>query len=109
MAITTPYGLPANWAPDKPRLRPLRRHVTWLVPGLAVALAAWVLPGFSLERDGSAFLVAAAIAVVNAVLPPIIAAVRLPFTLLAGFILVLLADAFALRLAADALPDHVRV
>src|SRR4051812_14051312 len=109
MATITPYGMPVRWSPDKPRVRPLRLLFTWLVAAASVAVAAWMLPGFALERTGSAFLVAAAVAVVNAVLPPLIAALRLPFTLVAGFLLVLLADAFALRLAADALPDHVRV
>src|SRR5207247_10983808 len=40
---------------------------------------------------------------------PIVAALRLPFTLLLGFLLVLVIDAVALRIAADALPDHISV
>ena len=37
-------------------------------------------------------------------LPPVLAALRLPFMVGVGFLLVLVADAFLLMLAADALP-----
>ena len=47
--------------------------------------------------------------VLNALLPPLVAALRLPFTLVLGFLLVLLLDAFVLKLASDILPDEVRV
>ncbi len=46
-------------------------------------------PGVGLESTGAAFLVAALVAVLNAVLPPILAALRLPFMLVTGFLLVL--------------------
>jgi uncharacterized membrane protein YvlD (DUF360 family) len=68
-----------------------------------------VVPGFTVEVTAGAFLVAAAIAIVNAVLPPIIACLRLPFTLVAGFILVLLCDAVALKLTSDAFAHTVHV
>ena len=45
--------------------------------------------------------VAAVVAIVNAVLPPILAALRLPFTLVIGFLGVLVIDAFALLFASD--------
>ena len=44
------------------------------------------------------------IAILNAVLPPLVAALRLPLTLVLGFVLVLVLDALML-LAADALTD----
>ena len=44
-------------------------------------------------------LAAIAIGVLNAVLPPIVAALRLPFMLAIGFLLVLVADALVLVLA----------
>jgi uncharacterized membrane protein YvlD (DUF360 family) len=53
--------------------------------------------------------VAALIAVLNAVLPPVLAALRLPFTLAAGFLLILVADAGILVLAHELLPDDIRV
>ena len=58
---------------------------------------------------GAAFLVAALIGVLNAVLPPVLAAIRLPFMLVTGFLLVLVADAFLLIIARELLPDFVHV
>ena len=45
------------------------------------------------------------IALINAVLPPVIAALRLPFTLVTGFLLVLFADAGALMLTDELFPE----
>jgi uncharacterized membrane protein YvlD (DUF360 family) len=98
------YGQGLGWQPTKPRLRVLGLLVAWGVAAAAVFLAAALLPGFSLERRGSAFVVAALIAAFNAVLPPLIAALRLPYTLALGFVLVLLVDALALVLADDLVP-----
>jgi putative membrane protein len=67
------------------------------------------VPGVALEQAGAGVLVAAFIAVLNAVLPPILAALRLPFTLLIGFILVLWADAVVLLLAHEVFPSGIRV
>ena len=66
-------------------------------------------PGSSLDDPGGAFLVAALIAVINAFLPPLIAALRLPFTLVAGFLLVLFADAGALMLTDELFPEVLRI
>jgi uncharacterized membrane protein YvlD (DUF360 family) len=107
--MTTVYGEPVRWEPTKPRVRPARLLVSWAVAALALGAAAWLLPGVGLEQTGAALLASAVIAVLNALLPPVIAALRLPLTLLAGFVLVLLADALLLVLAADLLPDHVHV
>ena len=41
------------------------------------------------------------VAALNAVIPPILAAMRLPLTLVLGFLLVLIADALILQIAAD--------
>ena len=64
--------------------------------------------GFDLDSPGAAFVVAALVAAFNAVLPPLIAALRLPFTLALGFVLVLLVDALALVLADDLVPSFGR-
>jgi uncharacterized membrane protein YvlD (DUF360 family) len=97
------------WDPTPPRLRPFRLVVAWAVAAGSLYVAAALVPGVSLDRPGAAFVAAALIAVLNAVLPPLVAALRLPFTLIAGFLLVLVADALGLRLAADALPDYLTV
>jgi uncharacterized membrane protein YvlD (DUF360 family) len=66
--------------------------------------AAAILPGAHIEGFWGALVVAAIVAVLNALLPPLIAALRLPFMLVAGFLLVLIADA-GILLAADALTE----
>ena len=103
------YGAQVKWEPATPRLGLLRTIVSWVVAAASVAVAAWLVPGVALEATGSAFVVAAAIAAFNAVLPPIVAALRLPFMLALGFVLVLVADALLLRLAHAVLPDEIRV
>jgi uncharacterized membrane protein YvlD (DUF360 family) len=105
----TVYGETAQWQPAKPKLRPLRLVVAWVVAAASVGIAAWVVPGVALSDPAGAFLAAFLIAALNAVLPPLIAALRMPFALLTGFIAVLLADAVVLRVAADIAPDHIRV
>jgi len=103
------YGEAVAWQPERPRLRPLRLIVSWGVAAASIAAASWLLPGVALETSGAAFAVAAAIAALNAVLPPLLAALRLPYMIAIGFFLILLADALLLRLAAKALPDAITV
>ncbi len=98
-----------SWDPEKLRLRPLRSIVGWIIAAISVYVAAGLVPGVAVDGTLSAFLTAAVIAIFNAIAPPMIAALRLPFTLLLGFLLVLIVDALALRVAADVFPDHVSV
>jgi uncharacterized membrane protein YvlD (DUF360 family) len=86
------------------RLKIGRLLVAWLVGAASVYVAAGLVPGLRLDEPGSAFVVAAAVAAINAVLPPLLAALRLPFTFVLGFLLVLGVDALALVLADDLLP-----
>ena len=110
VSVSAPaYGDRVEWEPAKPKLRPLRLLVSWAVAGAAVHVAAWVVPGVALSRPGAALLVAATIALLNALLPPLVAALRLPFTLVLGFLLVLAIDAAALMIADDAFGDVVSV
>ena len=55
--------------PEAPRLRPIRVLVGWVVAGASLSVAAWLLPGVDLEQTGAAWIAAAAIAVLNAILP----------------------------------------
>jgi uncharacterized membrane protein YvlD (DUF360 family) len=80
-----------------------------MIAAASVYVAAGVLPGVSLERPGGALLVAAVIGVLNAFLPPLVAALRLPFMLALGFLLVLFVDAGALLLADEAVPSYLAV
>ena len=102
---TTAYRAPVTWQPERPRFRPVRIVMAWILAALALMAAAWIVPGASIEGFWGALLVAAIVAALNAVLPPILAALRLPFTLVAGFLLVLLADA-AMLVAADRIADN---
>jgi uncharacterized membrane protein YvlD (DUF360 family) len=92
--------------PSSPKLRPLRLTLAWAVSAAAVWVTAWLLPGFSLGHSGAALTAALAIALLNAILPPVLAALRLPYMLIAGFLLVLVADALVLLGAAALLSDE---
>ncbi|MGE5433412.1 MAG: phage holin family protein, partial [Candidatus Doudnabacteria bacterium] len=71
-----------------------------MASALALFVAAWIVPGATVNDFWGALAASAAIAVLNAVLPPLVAALRLPFMVLVGLILVLVLDALIL-LAAD--------
>src|SRR5687768_18154837 len=92
-----------------PRLRPVRLVAAWLGSALALLLATGLVDGAEVRGFGGAVAVAAIVAVLNAVLPPIVAALRLPFTAVAGFLLVLALDAVMLLVAADIAPDQLHV
>jgi len=94
------FGRSATWSPARPKLRPLRLLVAWVASALALFVAAWIVPGATVNDFWGALAASAAIAVLNAVLPPLVAALRLPFMVLVGLILVLVLDALIL-LAAD--------
>ncbi|MGL6278243.1 MAG: phage holin family protein [Gaiella sp.] len=104
-----PYHEPVTWAPDRPRLRPVRLIVAWLVAAAAVWVAAAIVPGVALGETGGALLVAAVIAVLNALIPPVIAALRLPLMLAIGFILLLAIDALVLMLTAEIAESYLTV
>src|SRR3954447_2340867 len=97
------------WRPGRPRLKPLRLVCAWAISALALLVAAGLIAGAHVNGFAGAFLVAAIIAVLNAVLPPLVAALRLPFTVLSGFLLVLAMDAGIIRLAAEVAPSAIDV
>jgi uncharacterized membrane protein YvlD (DUF360 family) len=100
---------PLAWRPVRPRLRAGRLAAAWLASALGLLLAAGLVPGADVRGLGGAIAVAAIVAALNAVLPPVIAALRLPFTVVIGFLLVLALDAAMLLLAADIAPDLLHV
>ena len=75
------YGRAAAWSPERPKLRPLRLAVAWLASAAALFAAAWVVPGAHVNGFWGALAATAAIAILNALLPPLVAALRLPFML----------------------------
>jgi uncharacterized membrane protein YvlD (DUF360 family) len=92
-----------QWQPEKLRLRPLQLIISWILAALALGLTAAILPGVDIDDWGGAFVVAAVIAALNAVIPPIFAALRLPLTLVFGFLISLFLSAAVLWFSADAL------
>ena len=102
-------GTTSTREPDRLRIRPVRLLVSWLLAAAALLFAAWVVPGVAIEERGGALVAAALIAILNAILPPLVAALRLPFMLLLGFVLVLLLDAAMLLLASELAPDAISV
>ena len=103
------YGQQPRWQPVPPRLRVGRLLLAWIVAALSLGAAAWLVPGVELRGALAALLVTLVLSAVNAVLPPLLAALRLPFTLVLGFLLVLAADAGALLLAHELFGDDIRV
>jgi uncharacterized membrane protein YvlD (DUF360 family) len=103
------YGEEVAWQPERPRFKPLRLILSWVLTAVALGAAAAILPGVDIESTWGALAVAAVVAVINAVLPPILAALRLPFMLAVGFLLVLALDAVALKLASDLLENTFTV
>ena len=99
------YGEAVSWEPERPRFKPLRLLLSWALTAASLGVAAVILPGVDIAAYGGAFLVAAVVAVLNALLPPVLAALRLPFMLALGFVLVLILNAFVLKLASDLLEN----
>ena len=97
---TTHYGEKPVWGLGRPHLRPVRVLVSWVLATVALLVACWIVPGAAVDSFGAALVAAAVIAVLNAILPPLIAALRLPLMLVLGLLLVLIADSLML-LAAD--------
>jgi uncharacterized membrane protein YvlD (DUF360 family) len=95
------YDRSAAWRPERARRQLFPLIVSWLATGVAFMVAAGLLPGVSIDDFLGALLVAVVVAALNAVIPPVLAALRLPLTLVLGFLLVLFADAGILILADD--------
>jgi uncharacterized membrane protein YvlD (DUF360 family) len=100
-ATPSGYAEAVTWHPERLRIRPLHLLLSWLLTAAALWFAAVVLPGVSIADHGAALAMAAVVGILNAVLPPVIAALRLPFMLGLGFILVLIVNALALQIGSD--------
>jgi len=103
------YAEAVRWEPTRPRFRPLRLVLALLVGAVAVMLAALILPGVEVKTFVGALEAAVLIAVLNAILPPVVAALRLPLTLIVGFLAVLIIDALILVLISHLAPGDLKV
>jgi uncharacterized membrane protein YvlD (DUF360 family) len=104
-----PGGLPLVGVTPRPRLHVRKVLLGWILASAGLLAAAALLPGLRIERAWGAFGVAAAVGILNASIVPAVARIRLPFTLLTGFVVVLLLDAAVLWIAADIVSGTVTV
>ena len=95
---------PARDGDMKVRLHPLRLIVAWVLSALALIVAALIVPHVEVDELLRRACGHGRDRVLNAIVPPVLAAMRLPFTIATTFLLVLVADALML-IAADALTD----
>jgi uncharacterized membrane protein YvlD (DUF360 family) len=98
-SIDVSYGEAPVWEITRPKIHPVRVLSAWLLTAFALLVAASVVPGASIGNFRNALAAAAAIAVLNAVIPPVVAALRIPLMALLGFFVVLALDAALLLLA----------
>src|SRR4051794_32052164 len=68
------YGRSGAWRPERPRWRVFPLVVSWLATGVALMVAAGLLPGVRIDSFWGALLVAVVAAALNAVIPPVLAA-----------------------------------
>jgi len=109
MLSSDSYGEKLTWSPQAPRYNIVHVLVSWFVAGVAVFVAAAIVPHVSVGSFADAMAAAVLIAALNAVLPPVVAALRLPFTLALGFVVVLVLDALMLVLASHITTRTIRV
>jgi uncharacterized membrane protein YvlD (DUF360 family) len=98
-----------TWRPGSPRFRPLHLILHWTVSAVSVFVAAAIVPHVSVQTFLDAFVAAALIAALNAVIAPVVAALRLPYTLALGFVAMLIIDPLILLLASHIDPNSIRV
>lgn len=97
--MSSAYGEAPSWSPERPSFSASHLVLVWLLSAVSLLVAALLVPGATVSSLGVAMAAAAVIAGLNAVLAPLVAALRLPFTALLGFFAVLFVDAGMLLLA----------
>ena len=99
------YGARPHRTDVRPQLRPARLLLSLFVIAASFYVAAGLLPGFDVGSFWDALPAAVLVAALNAVLAPLVAAVRLPYTVATSFLLLLALNA-ALLMMVDALTDR---
>jgi uncharacterized membrane protein YvlD (DUF360 family) len=97
------------WQPAKPRFRVPRLLLSWLLSAAALLIAAQLVPSVEVGNFGGAAVATLVIAVLNAIIPPLVAALRIPFMAFAGFIVILLVDAAMLEAVSAIAPSAIQV
>ena len=86
----------AEWRAARLRIAPGSTLLRAVVAVAALLVAAAILPGVRIPGFADAVVAAFLIALLNAVLPPLVAALRAPFTVALGFVGILAVDAFVM-------------
>jgi uncharacterized membrane protein YvlD (DUF360 family) len=98
-----------TWQPARPRFRPWQLLVSWLISAASLLIAAQLVPSVEVGSLAGAAAATLVIAVLNAIVPPLVAALRIPFMALAGFGVILLVDAAMLEAVSAIAPDAIKV
>lgn len=77
---------------------PMNGVIRFLLNGLAVLLTAYLLPGVHVEHYGYALLVALVLAVVNAIIKPILVVLTIPITFVTFGLFLLVINALMILL-----------
>ena len=78
--------------------------LSWCVSALALWLVAQMIPGMELRGFGSAFIATAVIAIVDAIIGPVLRFISFPLTFLTLGLFLLVVNAILLKLAAALAP-----
>ncbi len=105
----TIFGEAATWHPVKPKMSIAGLSVHWLTAAAAVLITAWILPGISVEGFAGALIVAIVIGILNALLPPLIAAIPIPLMALLGFGIILVVDAAVIQITSSITENAIKV
>jgi uncharacterized membrane protein YvlD (DUF360 family) len=103
------YGKRPTWAVGRPRVSRGSLILGWFLAAAGLLVAAALLSGIEIDSVSGALGVAAVVGILNATLAPTVAAIRLPFAVVSGFVLVLLLDAAILSIASSLFSDSVTV
>jgi len=82
----------------------MRFLATLLLNGIAIIVAAWLVPGLELSDNGSALLAGVILGLVNAVVRPVLFVVTLPITLVTLGLFLFVLNAACLALTALVIP-----
>ena len=82
----------------------MRFLVRVLLNGVAILVAAWLLPGLHVAGTGTALLAGAILGVVNALVRPVLFILTLPFTLITLGLFIFVLNAICLGLTAWLIP-----
>ena len=98
-----------EWKAERLHLDVTGMLLSGLVAVLGLLVASAILPGVRIPSVPDAVVAAILVAILNAFLPPLVAALRTPFTLAIGFVAALSVDALVLQLVSRIYPQAIQV